>query len=99
MRGLLVALVVAVSAVVGAPPAAASPRTGPSAAVLAAFGARFVLKLSVERAFKTYAGPVWLLPIRDIISFAVFLLSFFGQQVAWRGARFQVGPSGAMSQL
>lgn len=70
-----------------------------AAAVLAAFGARFVLKLSVERAFKTYAGPLWLLPIRDIISFVVFLLSFFGQQVAWRGARFQVGPSGAMSQL
>lgn len=69
------------------------------AAVFAALGARFVLKLSVERAFKTHAGPLWLLPIRDIISFAVFLLSFFGQQVAWRGARFQVGPSGAMSQL
>lgn len=70
-----------------------------AASVLAAFCARFVLKLSVERAFKTYAGPLWLLPIRDIISFAVFLLSFFGQQVAWRGTRFQVGPSGAMSQL
>ena len=69
------------------------------AAILAALGARFVLKLSVERAFKTYAGPLWLLPIRDIISFTVFLLSFFGQKVAWRGARFQVGPSGAMSQL
>ena len=69
------------------------------AAVLAALGARFVLKLSVERAFKTYAGPHWLLPVRDIISFAVFLLSFFGQQVAWRGARYQIRPSGAMSQL
>ena len=67
--------------------------------VLATIGARIVLKFSVERAFKTCAGPVWLMPVRDIISFAVFLLSFFGQKVAWRGARFEVRPSGAISQL
>ena len=69
------------------------------AVLLAAVSARIVLKTAVERAFNTCAGPLWLLPIRDIISFAVFLLSFLGQQVAWRGARFQVRPSGAMSQL
>lgn len=69
------------------------------AAVIATIGARIVLKSSVERAFKTCAGPLWLMPIRDIISFAVFLLSFFGQKVAWRGARYAVRPSGAMSQL
>jgi ceramide glucosyltransferase len=69
------------------------------AVVATAIGARIVLKSSVERAFNTCAGPLWLLPIRDIISFAVFLLSFLGQQVAWRGARYQVRPSGAMSQL
>lgn len=69
------------------------------AVLLAAIGARIVLKTSIERAFNTCAGPLWLLPVRDIISFAVFLLSFLGQQVAWRGARYQVRPSGAMSQL
>jgi len=69
------------------------------AVVVTAIGARIVLKSSVERAFNTCAGPLWLLPIRDIISFAVFLLSFLGQQVAWRGARYEVRPSGAMSQL
>ena len=69
------------------------------AAVLATAGARIVLKTSIERAFKTHAGPLWLMPVRDIISFAVFLLSFFGQKVAWRGARYEVRPSGAMSQL
>lgn len=65
----------------------------------AALGARIVLKTSVERAFGTFAGPLWLLPVRDTISMAVFLLSFFGQKVAWRGARYEVRPSGAMSQL
>ncbi len=66
---------------------------------LVTIGARIVLKSSVERAFKTCAGPLWLMPVRDIISFAVFLLSFLGQKVAWRGARYAVRPSGAMSQL
>ncbi len=69
------------------------------AVISAALGARIVLKTSVDRAFGTYAGPLWLLPVRDTISLAVFLLSFFGQKVAWRGARYQVRPSGAMSQL
>jgi len=69
------------------------------ASVMVTIGARIVLKSSVERAFKTCAGPLWLMPVRDFISFAVFLLSFFGQKVAWRGARFEVRPSGAMSQL
>ena len=67
--------------------------------VLLALGARILLKNAVERAFGTYAGPLWLLPVRDIISLAIFLLSFFGQNVAWRGTRYQVRPSGAMSQL
>lgn len=69
------------------------------ASFLVTVGARIVLKFSVESAFKTCAGPLWLMPVRDIISFAVFLLSFFGQKVAWRGARYEVRPSGAMSQL
>jgi ceramide glucosyltransferase len=68
-------------------------------ALLLALFARMVLKISVERALNACAGPLWLLPLRDIISVAVFLLSFFGQNVAWRGARYQVRPSGAMSQL
>ena len=68
-------------------------------AVLAAFGARIVLKSCVDKVFATNAGSLWLLPVRDIISMAVFILSFFGQKVAWRGARFEVRPSGAISQL
>jgi len=68
-------------------------------ALLLALFARIVLKNSVDRTFATVAGPLWLLPVRDIISISVFLLSFFGQKVAWRGARYQVRPSGAMSQL
>lgn len=73
--------------------------TGGWVALAAALVARFVLKARVEKAFGAASGPLWLLPIRDTLSLAVFIASFFGQKVAWRGARLKVGPSGAMSQL
>ncbi|MEJ0027105.1 MAG: bacteriohopanetetrol glucosamine biosynthesis glycosyltransferase HpnI [Rhizomicrobium sp.] len=69
------------------------------AAVSAALFARFILKRRVEKAFGAASGPYWLLPIRDTLSAAVFMASFFGQKVAWRGTRLKVEPSGAMSQL
>lgn len=69
------------------------------AAVGAAFFARFILKRSVEKAFGVASLPLWLLPVRDLLSIAVFIASFFGQKVAWRGSRYEVEPSGAMSQL
>ena len=30
-------------------------------------------------------GPFWLLPVRDLLSFAVFVTSLFGETVHWRG--------------
>ena len=72
----------------------------PAACVLAAaLGARFILRGSVEKAFGAASGPLWLMPVRDTISIMVFLASFFGQKVAWRGTRFEVEASGAMSKL
>ncbi|MBS0469822.1 MAG: bacteriohopanetetrol glucosamine biosynthesis glycosyltransferase HpnI [Proteobacteria bacterium] len=69
------------------------------AAVAAAIFARLILKLRVDKAFPAASGPLWLLPVRDLVSFAVFLGSFLGQKVAWRGRHFEVETSGAMSQL
>jgi ceramide glucosyltransferase len=59
---------------------------------------RLVLKWCIERKFATYAGPAWALPVRDVLSFFVFVASFFGEDVHWRGVRFAVSPSGALSQ-
>ena len=42
-------------------------------------------------------AKLWLLPVRDALSFAVFVASFFGRTVFWRGQLFHVGPSGRMS--
>ena len=61
--------------------------------------ARLVLKSRIDGHFGTYAGPYWLMPARDLLSFAVFLASLFGETVHWRGGHFAVEPSGAMSQV
>jgi ceramide glucosyltransferase len=71
-----------------------------SLAILAtALAARLFLKLRIDGLFGTYAGPLWLMPLRDLLSFAVFLISLFGETVHWRGTHFAVEPSGAMSQI
>jgi ceramide glucosyltransferase len=60
--------------------------------------ARLFLKRRIDGIFGTYAGPFWLLPVRDLLSFAVFVTSQFGETVYWRGSRFSVAPSGVLSQ-
>jgi len=42
-------------------------------------------------------GGLWLLPLRDVLSFAVFLSSFCGRSVLWRDQLFRVGPGGRMT--
>lgn len=40
------------------------------------------------------ATPVWLLPLRDAVSFWVYVSSYLTRTVAWRGQRLRVGPGG-----
>ena len=40
---------------------------------------------------------LWLLPLRDLLSFAVFVASFFGRGVSWRDQTFRVEPNGRMT--
>jgi ceramide glucosyltransferase len=51
----------------------------------------------IARALGFAAKRLWLLPVRDALSFAVFIVSFFGRRVFWRGQLFQIEPSGRMS--
>lgn len=39
---------------------------------------------------------LWLLPLRDVLSFAVFVGSFCGRSVSWRDQLFRVEPGGRM---
>lgn len=60
--------------------------------------ARAVLKWRLERHFGFDGGSLWLLPVVDVLSFAIFLVSLFGGQVEWRGARLKVDQDGALVQ-
>lgn len=39
----------------------------------------------------------WLLPVRDVITFSVWLVSFFGNRIVWRGESFRVLPGGKLT--
>ena len=59
--------------------------------------ARGMLKWSIDAAFRGPAGPYWLVPVRDVISFGVFLTSLFGRAVVWQNERLKVHENGALS--
>jgi hypothetical protein len=52
----------------------------------------------VDHVLGRSSGSIWLLPLRDLLSFAVFLGSFAGRSVRWRDDSFRVAKSGTMSQ-
>ena len=37
---------------------------------------------------------LWLIPVRDLLALVIWLLSFAGSKIVWRGARFRLEPSG-----
>jgi ceramide glucosyltransferase len=54
------------------------------------------LCLAVERSFGLRRHSYWLVPARDLLSFAVFVASFFGRDVSWRGHSYGVTPRGVL---
>ena len=74
---------------------AAAP--GPAAAMLVlALVVRAVSGRRIDRALGLKAAPLWLLPVRDLLSFTVFVASFLGRSVAWRDRHFRIGPEGQL---
>ncbi len=59
--------------------------------------ARWASARAIARALGLPAARPWLLPMRDALSFAVFVASFFGRTVFWRDQHFRVEPSGRMT--
>jgi len=58
---------------------------------------RWMSAVVTARALDLPRTGLWLLPLRDALSFAVFLSSFFGRSVFWRDQLFRVEASGQMS--
>jgi ceramide glucosyltransferase len=65
--------------------------------VLLAFLLRWLSAIEIARSLALPTAGLWLLPLRDALSFAVFLGSFCGRNVSWGGRLFRVEPSGEMS--
>jgi ceramide glucosyltransferase len=61
-----------------------------------ALACRVALCLAVERAFAIPPHAYWLLPIRDILSFAGFLWSFASGAVTWKGHDYRVVADGTL---
>ena len=58
---------------------------------------RWASALVIAGALGFTTAGLWLLPVRDALSFAVFVASFFGRTVFWRDQFFRVEPSGRMT--
>jgi ceramide glucosyltransferase len=66
------------------------------AMVVAALACRIVTARRLDRALRLKPVSLWLLPVRDLLSFGVFIVSFFGRRIAWRDHKFRIGPSGQL---
>jgi ceramide glucosyltransferase len=49
-----------------------------------------------DRAARLY---IWLLPLSDVFSFLLWIASFFGRRVEWRGAQFELEPDGRLKAV
>ena len=65
--------------------------------LLLALGLRIGLNLQVKAFVRKDTADLSLLPLRDLLSFAVFFLSFWPGSIEWRGHRFGVRSDGVMT--
>jgi ceramide glucosyltransferase len=76
--------------------AAGAPALGAVAAALA-IACRMVLLSAVTRNFGLAAPRYWLVPVRDLLSFAIFVWSFCGRGLTWRGRNYHIRAGGALT--
>lgn len=67
------------------------------AVVAAALLSRALLLCVVNAVAGFKSGPLWLLPLRDALSFTLFAATFFVRHVSWRGSHFKVARDGRIS--
>ena len=65
---------------------------------IGALASRAFLGFSVEHSFGLPRQGPWILALHDAISFAVFLSSFFGTSVAWRGYSYRILRDGTLEK-
>ena len=65
--------------------------------LIAALAVRTATVWLGDRVLGLPATPVYLIPLRDGLSFAVFIASFFARSVAWRDRRYRIARGGRLS--
>jgi ceramide glucosyltransferase len=63
---------------------------------LAAIACRAALLVAIERGYGLPAHPYWLIPLRDLLSFAVYVAGFVARDVSWRGQRYRLLSEGTL---
>jgi len=58
--------------------------------IAAAVACRYILQLAIDRIVRRQRYFFWYAPLRDALSFAIFVASFFGNAVQWDGHRYRV---------
>jgi len=70
--------------------------SGGIAVVAGALACRMALCLAVQRAFRLPPQPYWLIPLYDLLAFAIYLVSFAGRGVTWRSYKYRVASDGSL---
>jgi len=76
-----------------------APRAVGLTMLLLALLVRAATARRIDRALGLDHPPFWLLLVRDLLSFGVFIASFFGRKIAWRDHKFRVGPDGELTEI
>ena len=63
---------------------------------LAALACRAGLIFAIERGYGLQPHPYWLIPVRDLLSFAVFVMGFVARDVSWRGHHYELMSEGML---
>jgi ceramide glucosyltransferase len=77
--------------------AAGSLPVAAPAMLAAALAVRWWTGARIDRALGLRPAAAWQLPLRDVLSFAVFIASFLGRSVAWRDRTFRIGRHGELT--
>jgi ceramide glucosyltransferase len=70
----------------------------PGLAVLAGILAwRLIVVRMIDKEFALPRQPLWLVPVRDVLSFGLLIASFCGATVEWRGRAFRLTQDGNLT--
>jgi ceramide glucosyltransferase len=71
----------------------------PAGMVALSIVCRLVLQFQVDHTLRVSSRRWWLGPVRDMLSFMVYVASFFIGVVSWRGTRYKVRQDGTLAPL